>query len=638
MSTSITLRSAIAAAVLAAAVAAPAAASPSVAPEPCPPEADGAVCGHVDVPFDRSDPSAGTIPIAFEQYPHTGAGPAESAVFFNFGGPGVATTALRDVARGNAGLREKHDLVLVDSRGTGRSGVLDCPDFQHGNGTSLIALAAGCADRLGVTADRYSTADIAADYDAVRVALGYDKIDLVVGSYGGVNAGAYATRFGEHLRTLVINGGVEPAVDVFTSGSTAIRLMLARIGAVCARSRNCGRSGAEAVDAVGRLVRRLRRAPVRGTALDAHGGPHDVTIDPGKLVVHVLDNVDGFGVTHGEVAPAADALARGDARPLLRLAAEGDFSLLGDNGDPNEYSQAAFTATFCLDTPWPWSASASLPVRERQWAAAVKRAPDARFFPFRAEEVMFSAYGRADFCLPWPATGSRLPVEPDARYPGVPTLILDGEFDTNVGRADAVAANYPNSTLVRFKGVNHTPAEWSQCARDIRLAFLETGEVGDTSCASEPLFDNPAVAAFPRRLSQSPAARPRAGNRADLRLVRVGVDAALDAFKRGFLNIVTGGDGHAPGLRGGTIDVVDGEAMTATLDRIRWTEDVAVSGTLRWSFDGGSLEADLQVDGPGRKDGTLTLEGGWLIHGAPRTISVTGRLGGERVAAKVPAG
>jgi hypothetical protein len=130
---------------------------------------------------------------------------------------------------------------------------------------------------------------------------------------------------------------------------------------------------------------------------------------------------------------------------------------------------------------------------------------------------------------------------------------------------------------------------------------------------------------------------PRHGNRADLRLARVGADAAIDAFKRGFMNIVSGGDGHAPGLRGGTISVDADDTWTATLDGIHWTDDVAVSGTLHWSFAGGTLTADLRIDGPGRADGTLRLRGGWLIHGSPRTITLSGRLAGRRVAATMPA-
>src|SRR4051812_11180007 len=102
MTTFITaLRVGVIATVIALAAAAPAvAAPPSVVADACPAEAEGARCGHVDVPFERSDPSAGTIAIAFEQYRHADPGPADSAIFLNFGGPGVSVTALRDLRHG----------------------------------------------------------------------------------------------------------------------------------------------------------------------------------------------------------------------------------------------------------------------------------------------------------------------------------------------------------------------------------------------------------------------------------------------------------------------------------------------------------------------------------------------------------
>jgi hypothetical protein len=50
--------------------------------------------------------------------------------------------------------------------------------------------------------------------------------------------------------------------------------------------------------------------------------------------------------------------------------------------------------------------------------------------------------------------------------------------------------------------------------------------------------------------------------------------------------------------------------------RRRRTKDVDAAGTLHWSFDGGPLDADLQVDGPDRHDGALHLQSGCLIQGA----------------------
>jgi hypothetical protein len=124
--------------------------------------------------------------------------------------------------------------------------------------------------------------------------------------------------------------------------------------------------------------------------------------------------------------------------------------------------------------------------------------------------------------------------------------------------------------------------------------------------------------------------RRRAGHRRR-RIVRVAVDTALDALKRSFPS-----NGDGPGLRGGTFHTDYDEPWTTTLTGARWTEDVAVSGTVHWSFGDGALDADLHVDGPGGRDGTLHLEGGWLVPGAARTLAITGTLGGQHVDATVP--
>ena len=192
---------------------------------------------------------------------------------------------------------------------------------------------------------------------------------------------------------------------------------------------------------------------------------------------------------------------------------------------------------------------------------------------------MTTVYGMSPFCLPWPATGTRPPEAPGAHYPRVPTLILDGEFDTHEQRQRQTVARYPHAKLVVFKATGHTPLEWSDCALDIATDFLRTGAAGDASCASESRLRLPRRAAtFPRRTAESPAAAPTRGNRAgrrSLRVARIAADAALDVQKRSIMNIFNGGDGSGPGLRGGNFQSTAGEAWTTTLTGVRWTRDVA---------------------------------------------------------------
>jgi pimeloyl-ACP methyl ester carboxylesterase len=613
----------------------PATASPTAVADPCPPEAEGAVCGHVDVPRDRRDPAAGTIAIAFELYPHTEPGPAESAIIINWGGPGQSTTALRGPTRDflDAALG-RHDLLLIDDRGRGRSGPIDCPALQHGT-APLLEAAAACAQQLGLDAVRYPTAEIARDFEVVRAALGYEAVDFIGVSYGGVDAAAYATRFGHRLRSLVLDAPVGPTtLDPFISQAWVVEGHLNLASNICARSALCGRSGERALREIRWLVQRVKRKPIRGAGLDARGEPHEVVIDARYVLEHILALQIGPYVTTGDIPAAVAAYRRGDTVPLLRLAAESDWSAPGDSGDPAEFSVGAAAATACLETPWPWSAEASLPERQQQWDAALRRAPDGPFAPFRAEDVM-SAFFSPEFCLPWPQTGTRPPVEPGARYPQMPTLVLTGDNDPGLppDQARETAELYPDARFVRITGAAHPSLFWSPCASELATEFINTLTLKSTACAAESPFDIPGVTTFPRKARDSAGVKRRHGNRADtasLRIARVAADAALDVLKRAHFPDTKEG----PGLRGGTWHGDFGDTWTLTLDGVRWTHDVAVSGVLRFAF--GPVEADLRIDGPGRQDGTLHLEGGWIEPSAPGSIEITGTLGGKRVVAAMP--
>ena len=78
----------------------------------------GAACAYVNVPLDRTNLKKGLIPINVELYRHTAAGPAESAILVNWGGPGNSTTGNRSAAMWLfASDLDVHDILLIDDRG-----------------------------------------------------------------------------------------------------------------------------------------------------------------------------------------------------------------------------------------------------------------------------------------------------------------------------------------------------------------------------------------------------------------------------------------------------------------------------------------------------------------------------------------
>ena len=356
----------------------PASATANVLQSTCPPEADalGAVCGYVPVPLDRNHPNQGTIKIYFELYTHSGSGLAESAILYNNGGPGLTTTGLRNKALYLVGQNlDVHDLLLIDDRGRGYSAAIDCAELQHATVPWDPAMA-DCAAQLGKAASRYGTGDVAQDTEAVRAALGYDKVDYFGISYGGADAAAYATRFGDHLRSLVLDApfgtpGVDESRFVWEQYRTHAEPRRVRLD--CLRSANCSPDHPFPDSELDALIWTVRLWPVEGDAYDANGNYLHVRIDEDQLLNNVIDSATGNFANTGELLAAAASLWAGDRQPLLRLGAEGYYSRVeAEFGDPTFFSIGSAQATACVDMKEPWAWSVPVSERMTQYASAVR--------------------------------------------------------------------------------------------------------------------------------------------------------------------------------------------------------------------------------------------------------------------------
>jgi pimeloyl-ACP methyl ester carboxylesterase len=105
------------------------------------------------VPVDWAQPSGGSLAIAYELFAHRLIDEAAAGTLVPLaGGPGGSNTAFpNDWTQMYGELLDRFDLLLVDNRGTGQSGVIDCSALQR-RGTSA-ANVADCAlrapDRAG---------------------------------------------------------------------------------------------------------------------------------------------------------------------------------------------------------------------------------------------------------------------------------------------------------------------------------------------------------------------------------------------------------------------------------------------------------------------------------------------------------
>jgi pimeloyl-ACP methyl ester carboxylesterase len=623
--------------------------------DPCE-DLDGAWCGKLPVPFDRADPAAGTIPINFEWYP------AEQAQVGTMvameGGPGYPSTGSRDYyIELFGGLQRSRNLLLVDNRGTGTSGLVNCRPLQRWH----LALGddeydrrdAACGEQLNTArqlpgrgavhgSDLYGTANAARDLAEVLAALETGPVDLYGDSYGSYFGQTFAARYPRLLRSLTLDAtwpvlGTDPFY-ISTIETARIAFDLA-----CRRSVACALAApGSSMARIGALAERLRRAPVVGQTREPGSAPSTWRVDVGILVALVNNAGSDAGVYRELDAAARAVLQHRDGAPLLRLAAK---SLYTDDGGPVlEWSAGQYTAVSCTDYPQAFDMRAPLAVRQAQYDAAVDALADDLYAPFTIEEWTTSPVAEFDDCLHWPAPVHNDPPitqAPPLVPPNLPVLVLSGGLDTLTSFTDgAIVAEQmgPSARWVKVENTIHVTAlaDPHGCASGLVRRFVghpERLQTMDVSCASR-IPEVRVVGQFPRRLSGATPATPGKGNKAGtagLKLAAVGAAAVGDAIAQWWY--LPGSRGH--GLRGGWFTVEGDVSVKLDLHKVRFAADTVVDGTATWNTGSGRVSAQVEVKGP---NGATTLRMRWNDLARHPRASVRGHTGsGTRLVATLPA-
>src|SRR3954447_1688165 len=245
---------------------------------------DTLVCGRITVPLDRQRPSGGKLPIHYLLIPRRDTSkPLLGTIVAVEGGPGYATTGSRAYYRELFGpLLDRRRLLLVDQRGTGLSGAIDCPWLQSYQGNRIKAVGA-CGRNLGPAADDYGSAIAADDLAAVLDRLHVEKVDLYGDSYGTFFSQTFAARHPDRVRTMALDaayfvGGKNPW---YPDTNRALRRAFTL---ACERSPSCADRGGSAMQRLRALADLVRRHPIRGVAPNSYGVDGRVNVNLDKLI------------------------------------------------------------------------------------------------------------------------------------------------------------------------------------------------------------------------------------------------------------------------------------------------------------------------------------------------------------------
>jgi pimeloyl-ACP methyl ester carboxylesterase len=575
-------------------------------------------CGTLTVPLDHSGRVPGTVPLRFatqRRYPTAG----RRLLIALSGGPGQPTVeAASSFAISLEPTLSRYRLAVLDQRGTGRSGVLRCPEVQRLRSLDafLPAAVAACAREIGPRRAFYSTADTVLDIESLRQALGAEKVALMGISYGTHVALQYARAFPQHVDRLILDSIVGPdgpdpfLLDTYRNVPRVLREQC--------RGTRCRGVTRDPVADVATLVARMNAngGPLRGSFYDDGGRRRSTRYRNPDELAFLLIAGDLNPLLQAALPGAMAAAARGDRALLMRLRRVGQ----GNRTTTSELSFGLNVTTGCVDVPLPYSLATPIPQRPALAQAALAAIPPAQYAPFDGQTVLRTGY--VDDCLLWPVDAPRPPFT--GPLPDVPALLLGGRMDlrTPIENAVATAQQLPRASVVALRGAGHdvTDTDLTGCISRALSRFVAGRQVGNP-CRNRDNGLNP----LPRPpLSLTDFRSPPGVGGTRGRAVFAALDTVQDA-------LITAGqlqDAQLPlrggGLRGGSFSVADDAAGTLRLRRYQFVPGLRVTGTLR--AGDAAVTGRLTVQGPRGASGFLSL-------GEDR---VTGRLGGRPVRVRLP--
>jgi pimeloyl-ACP methyl ester carboxylesterase len=470
-------------------------------------------CGFVTVPEDHGNPAGPRIRLAVVVIRNPSSTRPPDPVLLLAGGPGekVVASAL-PLAVGFASLYGERDFIVFDQRGAGLSEpALDCPEFAQMRFETLeepdpeaVLKAAfnslmACRDRLvqqGINLSAYNTAQNAADVNAIRIALGYEEINLFGGSYGTLLAQAVMRDHPQGIRSVAMASVLPLEKSFIIDTSTVSSMAILRLADACAADKDCSAAYPSLKEVLFETIERLNANPVPVILTNPLDGKDHQALLTGDAVIGNLTLL----LYQTEVIPAMPR-ATYDVY-------NGNYSLMTQLLSRN----LAFYDASSLGMQYSVLCADDLIGRTQQEYLANRASVPSQLRGRISPEVA-TKYGALGICRNWQVKQA----DPSVKLPlvsDVPTLVLTGEFDpvTPPEYGQLVASKLRNGYYFNLSGAGHNVIAASECARQVAGAFFnDPTHVPEAACiASMPgvVFDLPARTT---ELALKPYSEPRSG-------------------------------------------------------------------------------------------------------------------------------
>jgi len=237
-----------------------------------------AYCTRFDVPEDWDAPGGRHIALRVAVVSSSALRSDPDPVVFLDGGPGgAASEDYPALAGALAPLHQRRDILLIDQRGIGGSNALSCstegaadqpaaritlPTLPS-DPSSRMQFVQRClaAARAHAAPEHYTTSDAIRDLEAIRLALGAPRLNLIGVSYGTRVAQQYAARYPGAVRSVVLDSVVPNTLALGSDHARNLEQVLQSLFARCRAEPQCQRSFGDPYATLYRLRDRLRAQP-----------------------------------------------------------------------------------------------------------------------------------------------------------------------------------------------------------------------------------------------------------------------------------------------------------------------------------------------------------------------------------------
>lgn len=364
-------------------------------------------CGVIRRAEDPDAVQGRQISIHFAVVPALARNKAPDPVFVFAGGPGQSGLSAAGVIQpAFAQVNARRDIVYVDQRGTGRSNALACETspsaaspVQQFDFDAAQARLHSCLRRITAESKadlrQYATWIAVRDVDAVRKALGAERVNLWGASYGTRAALEYLRQFPDRVRSAVLDGMAPADMALPASFATDADAMLRALEARCTQDKRCAANHPSLAADIDRLLAGDReKSTARQTIAVRHpltGAREVVALDRRALAAALRAPL--YAPALAAVLPHAVATAAGgDYSALVTLAG----TLTGAIAD--NFAEGMHYAVVCAeDLPRMDAAGRAAARRSRLGDTFVQLYDDAcRAIPVRPVPTAFYAVPNAD--------------------------------------------------------------------------------------------------------------------------------------------------------------------------------------------------------------------------------------------------